>query len=229
MRIALLLRGLIHSDRYVHHTGVVFDVDYRNNRENVQKKIIERCNELGSVDVFISSYDCKLKQQCIDDYKPKAHVFLPVGTQSDCMLAGLELIRPEDYDFVIVTRFDIDLRCDLLGMEIDYDRFNILWREQTQDHRVGDCIHMFQSRFLGAFMKAVRDCPIKTCLHHIMPHFSIESDETNILFPDFYDSNSDKTENPAYRIVRGNVLCDLSKSFYTKFLGPRGVVRLANV
>lgn len=226
MRVALLLRGIAHSDRYVHHTGVVLEIDYRKNLESIGEKVVRPLRGLGSLDIFLASYDCPLKERCIEDYGPKDSVFLKEGTQADCALAGIGLITG-DYDFVVVTRFDIDLKVGLLEMEVDYQGFNVLWREQTMDHRVGDCIHMFHGRFLGAFAEAVRDCPVRTCLHHIMPHLSARSEETNLLFPGFYDSNSDKTDNPAYRIVRGRVLLDMSGSFYTKFLGPRGVSRLA--
>lgn len=226
MRVALLLRGIAHSDRYIHHTGVVFDIDYRRNLESVREKIVRPLRGLGTLDVYLASYDCSLKEQCVSDYGPKDSVFLEAGTQADCMLAGLGLLR-EEYDFVVVTRFDIDLKVGLLDLMVDYNRFNVLWREQTIDHRVGDCIHMFHGRFLEAFVGAVRDCPVKTCLHHVMPHLAVMSEDTNILLPDFYDSNSDKTDNPVYRIVRGRVLCDMGRSFYTKFLGPRGVSRLA--
>jgi hypothetical protein len=229
MRVAVLLRGMIHSDRYVHHTGVVLNVDYRKNLDNIRTKLIDRVKEIGHIDMFLSSYECCLKDQCIQDYAPKAHVFIERGTQADCMLAGLRLIRPEEYDFVIVTRFDIDLKCDLVALDIDYEKFNVLWREQTMDHRVGDCIHMFNSRFLSALIEALDDCPIKNCLHHIMPHLAVRSEETNLLFIEVYDSNSDKVDNPVYRIMRGNVLGDLSKSFYTKFLGTKNITRLANV
>ncbi len=220
MKIALLLRGLTCLENYIHHTGKVYNINYKNNLYNIQY-LINNLKQNHQVDIYISTLTSKLNDQVISDFNPKTHIFLDKLTnQSDCLKAGLELIK-EHYDFVIVTRFDLKLKSNILDLRIDYDKFNLLWREQTKDHRVNDCIHLFNYKFLNEFIKALNDCPYKKCIHHIIPHLNINQDDIHFIYEDYYDSNSDKQENPVYEIERGTVLMDLSKKFWYKYLGSK--------
>jgi hypothetical protein len=217
MRIALLLRGIVNLEDYIHHTGKVFNINYKDNLSNVLDNI-NILKQKHDVDIYLSTKHSNYNKDVINDFKPKNHIFLKLNTnQNDCLLAGLNLIN-DIYDFVIVTRFDLKLKVNLLDLNVDYEKFNVLWREDTKDHRVNDCLHLFNYKFINTFKDALIECPYKKCIHHICLYLKIDNHDINILFKDYYDSNSDKQENPVYTIARGYVIQDLSQNFWNKYL-----------
>lgn len=217
MKIALLIRGITYLENYVHHTGKVYNINYKNNLNNLQDTIND-IRKHHDVDIYISTSSSKLDSDVIKDLNPKDYIFFKIPkTQNECLKIGLELIK-DQYDFITVTRFDLKLKINILDLPIKYDKFNILWKEQTKDHRVNDCIHLFNHKFLKDFIKALNECPHKKCIHHIMLYLKVD---VNFIFDDYYDSNSDKQDNPVYVIERGPILGDLSKSFWNKYLGPK--------
>ena len=48
-------------------------------------------------------------------------------------------------------------------------------------------------------------------------------DDIHYIYEEYYDSNSDKQDNPVYTIIRGNLLNDLSLSFWNKYLRHKKV------
>ena len=222
MKIALLIRGIVSLENYIHHTGKVYNLNYKNNLQNIKEKIIEPL-AIHQVDLYISTQTSKNNENVLNDFKPFKHIFLPKDTnQNQNLLAGLEIIE-ENYDFVIITRFDIHLKQEITKLDFDCKKFNILWNEQTKDHRISDCLHFFNYEFIHYFKKALIDCPHKKCIHHIKPYLLkyMQNEDIRILYDSYYDSNSDKMDNPVYKIQRGDVIADLSNSFWNKYLGNK--------
>jgi len=158
----------------------------------------------------------------LQDFTPlMAHAIMEEGeSQSEGLMRGLRMLQGRNHNFVMVIRFDLVFKINLSDLPCDFDKFNLLWYEQTKDERVGDCIHAFHDRYLDPFLSSLRDCPHKQCIHFIRPYLKkhIEASNIHIMFDGFIDSNSDKQENPMYDIKRGILLGDLGKSFYNKYL-----------
>ena len=220
MKIALLIRGIAYLENYIHHTGKVYNINYKNNLSNLNH-FIQNLKQNNEINIYISTQSSKLNDEVISDFNPKDHIFLETITnQNSCLLFGLNLIK-DQYDFVIVTRFDLKFKFNIMDLSINYDKFNILWKEQTKDHRINDCIHLFNYKFINPFVEALIECPYKKCIHHIMPYIKIDNKDINFIYDEYYDSNSDNQDNPIYTIERGNVLTDLSKNFWYKYLGSK--------
>jgi hypothetical protein len=60
-------------------------------------------------------------------------------------------------------------------------------------------------------------------MHFIKPYLEkhMTSDQIHIMFDGYIDSNSDKQDNDLYTIARGELLGDMSKSKYIKYLGGK--------
>lgn len=225
MKIALLIRGLTYIPRgYIHHTGKVFKINYKNNIQNIFDKVIIPLKENYEVDLYITSNISEFQQQVLDDFAPVTDsIFLDEQiTQGESLIQGLKLIKNKnkDYDFVIITRFDLALKKNITDISFKWDKFNFLWYEQTKDERIGDCMFFLNYKFLNSFIESLIECPRKKCIHYIKSYILkyIYIDELNFIYDGFIDSNSDKQENPIYIINRGKIIRDLSTSFYNKFL-----------
>ena len=223
-KIALLLRGITYHPCYHHHTGIYLDIDFRHNLANV-RELITNIQKTHDMDLFIATYESDLSPAIVTSSfdKCKAIVFLSPGDkqQADCLSAGLKLIdNAEDYDLVVVSRFDLKVIQDINELRIDWSKFNLLWKENTllDSEQVGDCMFFFHPKYLEAMHMALHDCDKKKTLHHIKKYldsYLIDTDY-NFLFAERYNSNSDKFPNPLYTIQRKPTS---RPNFYSKFLG----------
>lgn len=237
MKVALLLRGITYKERYIHHTGRILKIDYRVNLDKIKEQIIEPLKSKYDVDVFLVTYKNSLEEEdIIKDFDCVGADFLPQEgqTQTDNLLAGLRLIyrkgedryNPVKYDFIVITRFDIDLLMNIDDINYNEDKFNFIWSEQTCDGQVGDCMFFLNGEFLLAFINAVnmysKTSYIRS-LHFIKPYIEryIDKQNINIIFDGFWDSNTDYRENPLYKIIRQDgppIIYETQPSFYNKFL-----------
>lgn len=215
MKIALLLRGITYKKEHAHWTGKVVNIDYKSNVSNVLSMVVHPLCSLYDTDVFIVTYQSKERpiQDIIQDFAPiKDHVLLESNTckQMDCFLAGLKLIKSSNkkYDFVIVSRFDLELKEPITDIPFQLDKFNFLWYEKCMDNRVGDCMHFFHSKWIDIFIKCMEECPFKTCCHYIKNYLDkyLDNKDFNIIHDKCYDSNTDENTNPIYSIKRGDII-----------------------
>lgn len=223
-KIALLLRGLTFQQGYRHHSGSYYDIDYRNNLSNTHA-FIKQLQSNYDVDLFIATYESSLpNQQFIEDFPQcKDIIFLTPADnkQVDCVLAGLSLIHDhERYDLIIISRFDLIVKVHVDHLDIDWNKFNFIWKENTSENEeVGDCMIFFNSKYLQAFQMALNDCQQKNSLHSIKAHLDSYLDESDyhFIFKEKFNSNSDKIANPLYIIQRQD--SRITQSFASKFLG----------
>ncbi len=235
-KVALLFKGVTYRERYIHHTGRILKVDYRDHLERVRSQIIEPLKNRYDVDIFLVSYKNELDESeikkdfdCID-----ADFLHTEGqTQTDNLLAGLRLIyrksedrhNPVKYDFIVIARFDIDLLMNLEEINYNEDKFNFLWHEITRDGQVGDCMYFLHGEFLLPFINAVNmysKTKYTRSLHFIKPYLERYIDKSNIhmIFNDCWDSNTDYRSNPLYKIIRQDgppLEYEKTNSFYNKF------------
>lgn len=240
MKVALLLRGITYKDIYIHHTGKILKIDYREYMDKINSQIIEPLRAKYDVDLFLVTYKSNLDQiEILKDFEPYVDTYFmdEIGpTQTDCLLTGLRMIyrHLEDkkfiqtkYDLIIVSRMDLDLLMNINDIEYNGNKFNFLWNEITKDGQVADCMYFLNPSFLLPFISALNAyTKTKYCrsLHFIRPYIEryIDKKDINIIFTDYWDSNTDFRPNPLYKIIRQEV--ELPKqpeppSFYKKFLG----------
>ncbi len=73
MSIALIIFGISYSDLIVHWAKKdLFKIDYRESIKNYKENIFNAYPK-SNIDVFFSTYDSKLKNKLISDYKPKSY------------------------------------------------------------------------------------------------------------------------------------------------------------
>jgi hypothetical protein len=84
-----------------------------------------------SVTYFLTTYG-ETSHELLEFYKPRAALFLDVGSSSQrkTYIKGLEMINDSDFDFVVSTRFDIIFKRALRDFNIKCQKFNILFREK---------------------------------------------------------------------------------------------------
>jgi len=116
MKIGVLFYG----DLYLRHR------DWERTKQEVKEKIID-CWGDNEVKVYFSISPTP-SQSLLDFYKPvkcNKTVAEMVGKVKD----GLESILSEDLDFVIVTRLDVVFFKRLSELNLDFNKFNFLFRE----------------------------------------------------------------------------------------------------
>jgi len=141
MRFALCLKGAHSIQTYVSHGFT--DTIKQNSLEsfdNINKMIINNIKESGhEIDTIISTYDCDLGDYLIDLYKPKKYYKFDKEIMKYNKNMGaihfesiachniklLELCSESDYDYIIITRFDLLFTQPYNNFPIDYDKFNI--------------------------------------------------------------------------------------------------------
>jgi hypothetical protein len=142
MRFALCLKGLHSIQTYAQHGFT--DTIKQNSLEsfdNINEMIINIIKESGhEVDTFISTYDCDLGDYLIDLYKPKKYYkfdkeimkYNRINTGvmlfesiANHIIKLQELISEYNYDYIIITRFDLLFTRPYNSFPIDYDKFNI--------------------------------------------------------------------------------------------------------
>lgn len=212
MTIALLLRGISYLRNYQHYTGANLTVDYRDTFDNLKTMLIDPLiNKYKDVDVFIATYNSILTNKLIEDYNPKEHIFIDYhesSKQMDLYQEGLKLLNKQDnimnYELIIICRFDLELKQSIVDLNFKQNKFNFLWNEHG--NRPADCIHIFPPIYLDPFINTLEISKFRTCLHCILELLSSKINKNNIhyILDEAYDSNSDRAENPIYKIIRKN-------------------------
>lgn len=230
-KIALIIRGISYLKNYLHHSSKVFDIDCRSNLHNLFEQVINPLKlKYKIVKLYISTNSSPFDEE-IKELIPEANHYLfnkNNTSQAESLHDILQYvvkdnINPADsVDFVIITRFDLDLKYIITDIPYHLDKFNFIWYEVTKDNKTGDAMHFLSFQFITHFMKAIQDCPDNKSLHDVKKYLEkyISKENMNVIFSGYIESNSDKSPNPLYTIKRGEVIADFSKKkFYKKFLG----------
>lgn len=233
MRIALLLRGITYNDHYKHWSGGIMKIDYKHNILNVIEQIIKPLKAEHDVDLYISTYKSAKENDIIKDFDPFASIFIDsCENQITCILKGLELIQQSalQYDFVIVSRFDLLLLPNILEIPYDINKFNFIWKENPEEdpNCVGDCMHFFAFKFLDSFIATLKQYTYTLNLHKIRDYLLTYISPTDIhyIYDPVFNSNSDKCKNPLYVIQRGQLL--IQNARYSKYFGKKsfGLIKM---
>lgn len=208
----VIIRGIAYSPSYIHFSGNRVVVDFRLAVDSVRKNVIEDMTQnlgYGKVDVDLVTYD-RLPEDVNNDlekmYSPrKMHLIDKDPQQSSqreifhtALTEVSDVAENQEYDIVVIIRFDTVIKRPLSSLRIRPDRVNFLWQEvpakqqQSASGPTGssssssgaisnpnqnlekirvtsDVIHVFPPKFTPAMKEAVEASKNAGHLHGLYP------------------------------------------------------------
>lgn len=185
MKFAILLTGLHHHDDYQikQKDGEKNIIDYRLSFDNFREMILNPLKKRGDVyDIYLSTNTSGIQDLLIDDFSPVNTMFenikpeLVVKTKEVTRkdhripkrgknvyriknirtLHGLEMIKPDTYDLVLLTRFDLIFKKKLTQLDIRKGYFNLL--PVTRADMINDDNFMvFDAGFIPDLITIIRE------------------------------------------------------------------------
>lgn len=134
MRIAVLLKGISYAQSYVHWSGQSYNVDFRDNADNMLQMLIEPFKEKGdTVDTYCCTYEHEYLHLLNYKYNTKDSKAFPKRRMFDktykyvlsMIVDGLDIIK-EEYDLYIITRFDVNFTKRVIDIPFDEKDVNFL-------------------------------------------------------------------------------------------------------
>lgn len=154
MRVGIVFRGITTG------RSPTQSKDWTLARDNIKETLI---GAFANPTIYFTTYQHEVLPDVIDFYKPK-HVQLIDYYSSDqrrTLWHSLNQVVNEDLDFIIIGRFDIEFKKKITEFNIDYTKFNFIFRETepywSQNKYVSDTFFAFPKMFLRYFMEAVND------------------------------------------------------------------------
>jgi hypothetical protein len=217
MKVGIILRGMT--------TGKALNGprNWTITKDNLKENLIDSFREKYDVNVYITTYENSPINDVVDFYKPKRVRLLPLqgSNQRLTIIQSCLDIVDEDIDFVIVTRFDIELFQKFGDLNFDYNKFNFVYKEiepnWTNLRYVSDVLFGFPKKYLLDFIHAIEmeeSNPSRQYndLHNMYNLMCYLIDEENIHFlhdkphPEKHTCTPEKPagDNHFYRIIRQN-------------------------
>ena len=150
MKIAINIVGLSHNDILGIHS-------YKDAYINLFKNLIDPLRENNDVQIHVYTYDTSERENIIKIYDPIESTFLEevpydsIHMANKTYMDSLEKLRDVDVDFIITTRFDLDIRVPLV---MEFDKFNFLfkqtrwWNDQLDHQCTTDAFYAFPKQML---------------------------------------------------------------------------------
>lgn len=153
MKILINLVGLSHHDVGNHfHT-------YENCYQNLFKNLVSPLRLQGhEVDFYLKTYETDREQDIRNIYNPIHAEFIPIQHAFDTYIQSVSSLKEFDYDFYIVTRFDLWLG---VPIDINFEKFNFLFKELDwwDNHNcTTDTFYAFPKEMLDGYVKGIIDC-----------------------------------------------------------------------
>lgn len=155
MKILVNLVGLSHHDvgNGLHSYKKVYD--------NLFKNVINPLKTTNEVDFFLQTYQTEECNNLEKIYKPIHSEYrkleTPKSAAYDTYISSIQKLKQFDYDFYIITRFDLDIRVPL---NIDFKKFNFLFKELDwwDNYKcTTDVFYAFPKEMLQDFISACND------------------------------------------------------------------------
>jgi hypothetical protein len=195
MKVGINIAGLSHNDL---GNGIH---TYKDGYENLFKNVINPLKETNYTKIYVYTYDTSETNNILEIYKPTKYTILESTNNNSAELAAntyidsLEKLKDEDIDFIITTRFDLDIRCNI---GIDFKKFNFLFKELNhwdETYLTTDTFYAFPKDMLDDVIISLKEtwlgknthfCP---GLFHCLYKFLVKRiGESNIKFIDNEES-----------------------------------------
>jgi hypothetical protein len=195
MKIGINIAGLSHNDL---GNGIH---TYKDAYENLFKNLITPLKKNNDIRIYLHTYYTTETNNILEIYKPEKYTILESTNNNSAELAAntyidsLQKLKDEDIDFIITTRFDLDIRCNI---GIDFKKFNFLFKELNhwnETHLTTDTFYAFPKDMLDDVIISLKEtwfgknthfCP---GLFHCLYKFLLKRiDKSNIHFIDNEES-----------------------------------------
>jgi hypothetical protein len=156
MKVGIILRGIS-----VGTSQMGNGTDWRIIKDNIKENLIDSFGQKHDVSVYLTTYPNETLEELSNFYKPKRLNVVPFegSNQRINIIQSCLDIEHEDLDFIAITRFDIRFFQKMADLNIDYDKFNILYKEiepnWSNSRFVSDIIFFFPRKYLSHFIEAV--------------------------------------------------------------------------
>lgn len=165
MKIAINIAGLSHNNLgNGMHT-------YMDGYENLFKNVINPLKQNNDIKIYLYTYDTSEKNNILKIYNPDGYTILNETNDNSAELAAntyinsLKKLKDVDVDFIITTRFDLDIRCNI---DINFKKFNFLFKELNNwdEHNLtSDTFYAFPKFMLDDVIVSLRETWLGKSLH----------------------------------------------------------------
>ena len=208
MKIGISLTGVSYST-----TGK--QRDFRKTCDNFYDTLYNPLAASHTVSIYTTTYPHELQDKPLETYRPTKSQFIPFegSHPRSTFMHGLCLVEEEALDILICTRFDIHFHQKITDLNIDYEKFNFLFKEKvTRDSNkfVSDNLFILPFKYLYNLANAVEKLQSDglyqphTFMHHIYDYVVAELGEKNIHFI-AGDEQGFSHDNRFYKLVRTEV------------------------
>ncbi len=115
-------------------TGISYDPsrDYQHCFPNITQQLITPLKKEHDVKIYLMSYKSEYQEHIIDLFQPALYQFNDFENSHQILtyIKAMEQLRNQDLDLVISTRFDIHFHKDISQIGLNYDKFNVLFKER---------------------------------------------------------------------------------------------------
>jgi len=146
-KIAVGLFGIHYLENINHWCFDRYTVDYRKTYENCKNNIYNQLGKDVSIDYFSATYDSTIFQELLKDYKFRRIQFNEVNNDpkvnDDIFIRRNQIFKktiklmidPQyDYDFALITRYDMRMKVNISSLTFDLDKINVLYRAKWNSY-----------------------------------------------------------------------------------------------
>jgi len=182
------------------------------NKSNIKETVINILNKKYEVKTYLTTYFFNDNtQELINHYSPK-NVNILNWENSDQRLTYIESLKTllnEDLDIIISTRFDIFFNQTFDTLNIDFSKFNFLFKEYGWWNNykfTTDNLYIFPKKYLKDVIQSIEELyknPPRECcvdMHGMYNVISPKIKESNIHFVS--EEHMLSTENKFYKLTR---------------------------
>jgi hypothetical protein len=221
MKVAIVFRGFSYKQSLKKPTD--WRLSFENFRQNILQSLSSH-HRPDAIHIYLATYDSACVADIVRTFSdiPEAslvkYTVYPLTSncsynQRDTAANALALVdNPSTYNLVILTRFDLTYKKMFSEYSIKWAKMNIAWREIQHawysHNRVSDLIFIFPGSYLDILRKAIESHVDRSNLHKIYNHLLLDLSPQDIHFlshdNEYFDSNTDKQENPYFHITRAS-------------------------
>lgn len=181
MKIAVGLFGMHFSVEYDHWCFGKSTVDYRRVYTNNQEFLWSNTN-ISSLDFYGSTYDSPVIDQLTQDYKFKSMSIATMETELKSSIyrnqqfrSVLNLIKDvySDYDWIVITRYDLRFISSPWNTNISSDHVNLLYRAKWGDDSsiCDDNFYLIPRAKFQEFFNFIAELPLDIHSHWYNHHY----------------------------------------------------------
>lgn len=208
MKLALLFFGIHYLERYIHWTHWSVSIDFKQYFDNYKEHLFDYLEkQYKEIDTYISSYHSEKEKLLLSIYHPTRYKFSNIRNGVDHTIQRnqrfLELIDlpQKEYDFYLITRFDLDFVGNFDMLKIDDNKINIPHKTGNFKDKdiIEDNFYIISAKCFDKFKNICKSIPLYESFHKL--HYYNKELEINYMIDGFFYS----FESPFYRFRRNFV------------------------